>query len=108
MTALVQTLIPFRPLVDQCWGILKQTAYLSFPSTSRSNPSEWVFVGPSGSPYPGDFWQGVIVPTFSELIGVTPPYSGGWTNPMAKTLVEAYLRKNLQGSSWLVWIDFTR
>lgn len=108
MTALIQALIPFRTLVDQCWGILNQTCYLSFPSTSRSKPSEWVLVGPSGTSYPGDFWQGVIVPTLSELIGVTPSYPGGWTNPMARTLVEGYLRKNLRDSPWEVWIEFAR
>lgn len=108
MTALVQDLIPFQPLVDQCWGILKQNLSVSFPSASRSHPSQWVQVGTGGIAYPWDFWQGVIVPTLSELIGATPTYSEGWKNPMARNLVEGYLRRNLTGSSWVVWIDFTR
>jgi hypothetical protein len=108
VSALLQALIPFQPLVDQCWGLLKRTSYLAFPSTSRSNPSEWVRVGRGEGSYPGDFWQGVAVPTLSELIGVSPSYSGGWANPMARALVESYLRKNLKTSPWEVWIDFAR
>lgn len=108
MTALVQSPIPFRNLVDQCWGLLKESLFVSFPSTSRSNPSEWVEVGPGRIAYPGDFWEGVVVPTLSELIRVTPTYQGGWTNPMSKSLVEGYLRRNLRGSSWGVWVDYDR
>lgn len=107
MTVRVQALIPYQRLVDQCWGILKQTLSIGFPSSSRSHPSSGVRVFPSGVEYPWDFWEGVVAPTLSNLIGVTPPYQNGWNNPMARTLVDGYLRKNLSGSSWSVWIDFS-
>lgn len=108
MTTPTESLIPFGQLVNQCWGLLKQTLTATFPSSSRSHPSQRVIVQPGGVTYPGDFWQGVVVPTLSELIGVTPTYQDGWNNPMARTLVAGYLRRNLLASSWAVWVDFDR
>lgn len=108
MTAFIESLIPFQELVNQCWGILKQSLSATFPSSSRSRPAARVLIQPGGVTYPGDFWQGAIVPILSDLLRVTPPYEGGWTNGMARVLVAGYLRRGLGGSEWEVWIDFTR
>lgn len=108
VTTPMESLLPFGQLVDQCWGLLKQTLTATFPSSSRSHPSPWILIQPGDTTYPGDFWQGAVVPTLSELIRVTPAYQGGWTNPMAKTLVAGYLRRSLTGSVWSSWVDFTR
>lgn len=104
----MESLLPFGQLVDQCWGLLKQTLTAGFPSSSRSHPSRWVVIEPGGITYPGDFWQGVVVPTLSELIPITPAYQAGWKNPMARDLVAGYLRRNLSASSWAQWVDFDR
>lgn len=106
MTAHVSEITPYRQLVDQCWGLLKGSLSVAFPSSSRSHPSRQVWVVPIGVSYPWDFWQGVVVPTLDELVEVTPPYEGGWNNPMARTLVDGYLRRTLQGSAWAPWVNF--
>ena len=107
MTAHISEILPYQQLVDQCWGLLKGNLSVAFPSSSRSHPSQRVVVVPLGSTYPWDFWQGVVVPTLDELIGVTPSYVDGWNNPMARTVVDGYLRRTLRGSVWVSWLVIT-
>jgi hypothetical protein len=102
------TLLPFGQLVDQVWGVLRQTYWVSFPTTNRAHPAGNVLVNPVGVLWPGDFWQGIVVPTMTTLLGMPPTYPGGWANPMARMLVSAHLRSTLSGSSWESWMDFTR
>lgn len=100
-------LLSFHGLVDNCWSLLKGDLFVTFPLGSRSHPSREVNLQPIGYIWPGDFWEGGVVPPLAELLLVPPPYQFGWGNPLARTLVEAYLQKSLTGSVWSSWVDFT-
>jgi hypothetical protein len=100
------TLLSFRGLVDNCWGLLRGDLLATFPLGSRAHPSREVNLQPYGYVWPGDFWEGAVVPSLAELVVVTPPYQFGWRNPLARNLVEAYLRRTLTGSVWSSWVDF--
>jgi hypothetical protein len=100
-------LVPFPVMVDHCWGVLKQSLVATFPTTTRAHPSSWVYIQPGRFSYPGEFWQGLSVPVLTQLVGVTPPYRDGWKNPMARNLVDAYLRKALVGSPWAPFVTGT-
>jgi len=101
-------LLPFKTLVDQCWGILKGILGATFPTTTPAHPSRYVLVQPGMTSWPGNFWKDIVVPTMANLLAHPPPYVDRWFNPMARSLVEAYLRQTLQGSPWLTLMDFTR
>lgn len=100
--------LPFRELVNQCWGLLRLTLRATFPTTTRAHPSNFVLIEPIGSHWPSDFWQEVVVPTMAQLLVKPPTYQDGWSNPMSRALVEGYLRRSLMGSSWQPMVDFTR
>lgn len=102
------TLLPFDVLVDQVWGLLKRSLWVVFPTTNRSHPSRGALVQPLGFEWPGKFWQEVVVPTMSILLETPPTYPYGWSNPMARVLVEGRLRSAVTGTSWESWMDFSR
>jgi hypothetical protein len=102
-----RTLLPFRGLVDNCWSLLRGDLFVSFPTSSRSHPSREVCLQPIGYIWPGDFWEGLVVPTLDRLLQNPPTYQFGWRNPLARGLVEAYLRRSLTGSVWSSWVDFS-
>jgi hypothetical protein len=102
------TIYPLQSLVDQCWGMLKGTVRVTFPTTTPARPSRYARTEPQGISYVGAFWEAVAVPTLRELLDHPPTYEGGWWNPMARSLVEAYLRRTLNTSPWSGWVDLTR
>lgn len=108
MTIPVQELLPFGELVTQCWGLLKLSLRTTFPTTTRAHPSRVVVIDPGSFIWPGDFWQEVVVPTLTALLEAPPTYQDGWQNPMARSLVEGYLRRTLTTSRWQQLVDYTR
>mgnify|MGYP000160786927 FL=1 len=102
-----QTLIPFQGLVGDCWALLRGDLRAVFPTTTPAHPSRFVILQPSNAMWMGDLWEGVVVPTLTELLAHTPTYPNGWRNPMSRNLVEAYLRRNLTASRWLPLVNFS-
>lgn len=102
----IRELLSYRALVDQCWGLLKQSLTATFPLTTRAHPSPLVFVQPGGYTWPGDFWEEIVVPTLAGLLEAPPSYQDGWWNPMARTLVAGRLRRTLTGTRWESLVDF--
>lgn len=78
-----------------------------FPTTTPAHPSRYVVLQPTNSFWQGDLWQDVVVPTLTELLANTPTYENGWRNPLARNLVEAYLRRSLKASRWLPLVNFS-
>lgn len=91
----------FSSLVDDGWGVLKQTRWVvARPGSDRAGPARVVFLGPD-LPSPGWFWElweGYVVPSLQELAKRPPP--GGWGTPDGRLLVEAQFRLALQGTEW--------
>ena len=103
------TIYPLQTLVDHCWGMLKGTARVTFPTTTPAHPSRYVVMQPQYVWYLRDFWEAVMVPTIANLLDHPPTCVNGWWNPMMRTTVEAYLRQTLTANpSWLTWVDLSR
>lgn len=99
--------INFQRLIEDCWGLLKQTSYVVFSGSSRAHPSRLVRIQPTNmvTGWYGEFWDDVMVPALTTLLTIPPPH--GWGDPEGRLTIEAYLKKALLASSWANKVDWT-
>lgn len=110
MASPFRTSYSYSQLLNDLWEILGGKRCAVFPRGSRAAPSPVVYVFPdfdSNAGYYWDFWEAISVPVLTSLrdSGI-PSYPGGWSNLLARDLVDASLRAALNGTIWAKKVDF--